>query len=147
MRYELLNEGDYLKEGDEFYSVLKAEWVAFDEGNFGGRIYENHDVCRRPLKSPWVRLDDRRPTLADTDKHGQVIVSFKGDDSVCECDWNEIDEREVENWMSVPPIPKPKPDFQRDYVDTLEGVELKLWNLVGEETKNNIRTAWEKLNL
>ena len=94
--------------------------------------------------SPWIKASDRMPTKEDADDWGIVaIFSYEGGFNMSS--WNTVCGGFY--WTPCPKPEKPKPDFQRDYVDKLEGAALELWEMLSVSDRGGVRSIWEARNL
>jgi len=135
--YRLLNIGEEILPSDEtFIQSGGGSWVK--TGCSGEKLFPNHQPHRRLIPSPWIRYEDRKPTREDgvfaVAKEEQIIANMFSYDTYPIFNFT--------HWMPIPPLPKPKRDFQRDILDKWKGTAAEqLWNLLDDKTQNSLKAG------
>ena len=161
MRYELLNYGEIITEDVEYYN---GEWISRSTKARVGTVHVEGDVpMRRPIKAVSTWIMDRLPTEDDGDCDNEVVVADSDGDLFLR-KWDDVSSGE--RWIGkVEPLSgglmgvitgksetmggckSAVRDFQRDYIDKLEGKDAVLWGCWSEDQKNDIRKEWESTEL
>ena len=136
-----------------------------------GKPHDGTLIVRRPLTprititvaDPWIKASDRMPTKDDGDCDDGVVIADEDGDLFLR-KWRDV--AKGERWIGKAPSTvggltglimgkaeeidveteapvKHSLDFQRDYIDKLEGTDAVLWGCWSEEHREGIRKEWE----
>lgn len=113
-QYRLLNHGEIIQEGDEWWS--NERWEPDCSAN-KGITYSINEPIRRPIQSGWIPLSERRPTEADADEGGFVLVRAQWTHTTkTYLDmWNSsamLSSAEKYHWMPLPKFQAADPDAE-----------------------------------
>ena len=146
--WRLLEIGERILATDGWYYLGSKNWSEPPANQIGKLCSGEYHVRRRvtipATESPWIRYEDRKPTREDGDKYGDVLA--KGNDYTCRvAKWSHVQSNEI--WMPIPPLPKLKRDFQKEFVEKLtESGSGELWKLLNDEEKARVQKQWEAEN-
>lgn len=103
-QYRLLNPGETIPDGAEFYFPHRERWGRCEKP--GAYIQESHLPCRVPLDPApaWVRVEERLPTAEDADSFGFILFAFT-DGRVEGHPWDGKASKSATHWQPSPPAP------------------------------------------